>query len=57
MKQHYIDERAGISYTLQDDYYLPDLIFPVEENMHIVVWGKRHLRYIRQHKRFSIPTC
>ena len=24
MKQHYIDEKTGTSYTLQGDYYLPD---------------------------------
>lgn len=35
MKQHYIDERTGISYTLQGDYYLPNLILPVEENKFI----------------------
>ena len=25
MKQHFTDERTGIGYTLQGDYYLPDL--------------------------------
>ena len=30
MKQHYIDEKTGISYTLQGDYYLPDLALPAE---------------------------
>ena len=28
MKQHFTDERTGISYTLQGDYYLPDLALP-----------------------------
>lgn len=31
MKQHFIDEKTGISYTLQGDYYLPDLALPVEK--------------------------
>lgn len=31
MKQHYIDEKTGISYTLQGDYYLPDLALPAEK--------------------------
>ena len=32
MKQYYIDEqRTGISYTLQGNYYLPNLIPPAEE--------------------------
>lgn len=51
MKQHYIDERTGISYILQGDYYLPDFILPAEEVKPIGVWGQRHLRYIKQHKR------
>ena len=51
MKQHFTDERTGISYTLQGDYYLPDLELPVEEQQPIGVWGQRHLRYIKQHKK------
>ena len=51
MKQHYIDEKTGISYTLQGDYYLPDLSLPVEENKRIGIWGQRHLRYIRQYRK------
>lgn len=51
MKQHCIDERTGIRYTLQGDYYLPDFTLPTEENKPIGIWGKRHLQYIKQHKR------
>ena len=51
MKQYYIDERTGISYTLQGNYYLPNLIRPAEENKPIGIWGQRHLRYIRQHRK------
>lgn len=51
MKQHFTDERTGIGYTLQGDYYLPDLELPVEEQQPIGVWGQRHLRYIKQHKK------
>ena len=51
MKQYYIDERTGISYTLQGDYDLPNLISPAEENKPIGIWGQRHLRYIRQHRK------
>ncbi len=51
MKQHYIDERTSIRYTLQGDYYLPDFTLPTEENKPIGIWGKRHLQYIKQHKR------
>ena len=50
MKQHYIDERTGISYTLQGDYYLPNFILPVEENKFIGIWGQRHARYLKQYR-------
>ena len=51
MNKHITDEKTGISYTLQGDYYLPNLALPPEEEEPIGVWGQRHLRYIRQHKR------
>ncbi len=51
MKQHFTDEKTGISYTLQGDYYLPDLELPAEEQQPIGVWGQRHLRYIKQHRK------
>ena len=44
-------KKTGISYTLQGDYYLPDLSLPAEENKYIGIWGQRHLRYIRQHRK------
>lgn len=30
MKKHFKDERTGIGYTLQGDYYLPDLALSPE---------------------------
>ena len=51
MKRHYLDEKTGISYTLQGDYYLPDLILPAEEVKPIGVWGQRHKRYLNEHRR------
>ena len=50
MKKNFTDKRTGISYTLQGDYYLPDLELPAEEQQPIGVWGQRHLRYIKQHR-------
>lgn len=51
MKRHFTDEKTGISYTLQGDYYLPDFELPAEEQQPIGVWGQRHLRYIKQHRK------
>ena len=51
MNEHVTNGKTGISYTLQGDYYLPDLALPSEEEQPVGIWGQRHLRYIRQHKR------
>ncbi len=39
MKNHIKDEKTGLSYTLQGDYYLPDLALPAEEEQPIGIWG------------------
>lgn len=50
--QHSIyDKQTGISYTLQGDYYLPDLVLPCEEVKHIGIWGQRHARYLKKHHK------
>ena len=52
MEKHIYNEQTGISYTLHGDYYLPDLVLPDEEKgVEIGVWGQRHLRYIKQHRK------
>lgn len=51
MKQHFTDEKTGIRYTLQGDYYLPDLALPAEEQQTIGIWGQRHLRHIKQNRK------
>jgi len=51
MEKRIFNEQTGISYTLQGDYYLPNLAFPKQEDKPIGVWGQRHLRYIKQHKK------
>ncbi len=51
MDKHIYNEQIGISYTLQGDYYLPDLKLPEQEDKPIGLWGQRHLRYIKQHRK------
>lgn len=52
MKKHFTDETIGISYTLQGDYYLPDLALPTEEQKsNIGVWGMRHANYLKQNHK------
>lgn len=51
MKKRIYNEHTGINYTLQGDYYLPDLALPEQENKPIGLWGHRHLCYIKRHKK------
>ena len=51
MKQHFTDERTGIRYTLQGDYYLPDLQLPHETEPEIGLWGQRRLRHLKQNRK------
>ena len=56
MQHNIYDEQTGISYTLQGDYYLPDLTLPPEEEKRIGVWGQRHKRYLQEHKKATYTT-
>ena len=51
MEKYIFDERNGLWYELQDDYYLPCLKLPEEEQQPIGIWGQRHLRYIKQNRK------
>ena len=51
MDKYIYDENNGLWYELQGEYYLPCLSLPPEEEKPIGIWGQRHLRYIKQHKR------
>ena len=51
MEKVIYDEKNGLWYELQGDYYIPCLKLPEEEQQPIGVWGQRHLRYIREHKK------
>ena len=52
MEKHIIDEKTGIGYTLQGDYYIPDLTLPPEDDTRpIGVWGMRHRDYLKNHRK------
>ena len=47
-----IFEEMGGTYVQQGDYNLPRLSLSAEkENRPIGVWGQRHLRYLKQHRK------
>ena len=45
MEKIIYDEKNGLWYELQGDYYIPCLKLPKEEQQPIGVWGQRYLRY------------
>ena len=51
MDKYIYDDKNGLWYELQGDYYIPCLILPAEKEQPIGLWGQRHLRYIKEHKR------
>ena len=47
-----IFEEMGGTYVRQGDYFLPCLSLPAEkESKPVGVWGQRHLRYLKQHRK------
>lgn len=51
-----IFEEMGGTYTQVGDYLLPDLKLPEEEQQPIGVWGQRHWRYLKEHRRATYAT-
>ena len=51
MDKYIYDENNGLWYELQGDYYIPCLTIPEEEQQPIGIWGRRHLRYIREYRK------
>lgn len=51
MENRIYDEKNGLWYEKQGDYFIPCISLPEEETNPIGIWGQRHLRYIKQHKR------
>ena len=45
------DERTGLRYELVGDYYLIAGDDEPEEQHTIGIWGQRHLRYLKEHRR------
>ena len=51
MDKYIYNEKNGLWYELQGDYYLPCLKLPEGEPKAIVVWSQRHLRYLKQYHK------
>ena len=51
MEKIIYDEKNGLWYELQGDYYIPCLKLPQEDRQPIGVWGQQRLRYLKQHRK------
>ena len=50
------DDKNGLWYEQQGDYYIPCLILPTEKEQPIGLWGQRHLRYLKEYRRSTYTT-
>ena len=52
VKDRFVDEKTGIEYIKQGDYYLPNLVLaPEETNYTIGKYGRMKLNYLKNHKK------
>ena len=56
MDKYIYDDKNGLWYELQGDYYIPCLILPAEKEQPIGLWGQRHLRYLKEYRRATYIT-
>lgn len=54
MDKYTYNENNGLWYELQGDY--PILILSAEEEKPIGIWGQRHRRYLKEHKKMIYAT-
>ena len=46
-----IDERTGIEYPLEEDYYIPNIVAPKQEKIVLNKYGRMRLEYLKEHKK------
>ena len=51
LKERFIDERTGIEYVRQGDYYIPNLVLPKQRKIHLNKYGRMRLNYLKEHKK------
>ena len=56
MEKYIYNEQNGLWYELQGDYYIPCLVLDEEDTQPIGMWGRKHLRYIKEHRRARYTT-
>ena len=56
MEKYIYNNNNGLWHELQGDYYIPCLMLDEEENQPIGMWGRKHLRYIKEHRKARYTT-
>ena len=51
LKERFIDEKTGIEYLKQGDYYIPNLILSKQRKIHLNKYGRMRLNYLKEHKK------
>ena len=46
-----IDERTGIEYHLEGEYYVPNIVAPKQEKIVLNKYGRMRLKYLKEHKK------
>ena len=50
MEKYIYNEQNGLWYELQGDHYIPCLVLDEEGTQPIGMWGRKYLRYIKEHR-------
>ena len=56
MDKYIYDDKNGLWYELQGNYYIPRLVLPAKKEQPIGLWGQRHLRYLKEYRRNTYTT-
>ena len=56
MEKYIYDQNNGLWYELQGNYYIPCLVLDEEDTQPIGMWGRKHLRYIKEHRPVRYTT-
>ena len=46
-----IDEKTGIEYHLDGDYYIPNLTMPKQEKINLNKYSRMRLKFLKKHKK------
>ena len=51
LKDRFIDEKTGIEYIRNGDYYLPNLVLAEQKKIKLNKYGRLRLDYLKNHKK------